>query len=68
MVEAVLKSCMDRMLRRSRMCIRHERGILNTWLEKDVSGSYMLVAPRFRNGASEMKAGNEGLMDWCIEG
>ena len=34
MVEAVLKSNTDRMLWRSRMCIKQECGRLETWLEK----------------------------------
>ena len=35
MVEAVLKSSMGRMRRRSRMCMKQERERLEMWLEKE---------------------------------
>src|SRR5678816_3995514 len=39
MVEAVLKSSMGRMRRRSRMCMKQERERLDMWLEKERCGS-----------------------------
>src|SRR5678815_813347 len=66
MVEAVLKSSMGRMRRRSRMCMKQERERLDMWLEKERCGSK--VTPRLRTGASEVKVRDEELEDRCIEG
>src|SRR5678816_3802669 len=65
MVEAVLKSNMGRMRRRSRMCMKQERDRLDMWLEKERCGSK--VTPRLRTGASEVKVRDEELVDRCIE-
>src|SRR6218665_1525044 len=66
MVEAVLKSSMGRMRRRSRMCMKQERERLEMLLEKDRLGSK--VTPRLRIGASDVKVVEEELLDRCIEG
>src|SRR5688572_10236100 len=66
MVEAVLKSSMGRMRRRSRMCMKQERERLDMWLEKERCGSK--VTPRLRTGTSEVKVRDEELVHRCIEG
>src|SRR6218665_2661633 len=66
MVEAVLKSSMGRMRRRSRMCMKQERERLEMWLEKERRGSK--VTPRLRTGASEVKEVEDELSERCIEG
>src|SRR6218665_2967218 len=66
MVEAVLKSIMGRMRRRSRMCMKQKRERLEMWLEKERCGSK--VTPRLRTGASEGKEGEDELSERSIEG
>src|SRR6218665_2353185 len=66
MVEAVLKSSMGRMRRRSRMCMKQERERLEMWLEKERWGSK--VIPRLQTGASEVKEVEDELSERCIEG
>src|SRR6218665_4022547 len=66
MVEAVLKSSMGRMRRRSRMCMKQERERLEMWLVKERCGSK--VTPRLRTGASEVKEVEDELSERCIEG
>src|SRR6218665_490308 len=66
MVEAVLKSSMGRMRRRSRMCMKQERERLEKWLEEEGGGSK--GTPRLPTGASEVKVVEEELLDKCIEG
>src|SRR6218665_2053559 len=66
MVEAVLKSSMGRMRRRSRRCMKQERERLEMWLEKERRGSK--VTPRLRTGASEVKEVEDELSERCIEG
>ena len=66
MVEAVLKSSIGRMRRRSRMCMKQERDRLEMWLEKERCESN--ITPRLRTGASEVKVRVEELVDRCIEG
>ena len=66
MVEAVLKSSMGRMRRRSRMCMKQERERLDMWLEKEICG--LKVTPKLRTGASEVNVRDEELVDRCIEG
>ena len=66
MVEAVLKSSMGRMRRRSRMCMKQERERLEIWLEKERRGSK--VPQRLRTGASEVKVVEDELLERCIEG
>src|SRR6218665_3059756 len=61
MVDAVLKSSMGRMRRRSRMCMKQERERLELWLENERRGSK--VTPRLRTGASEMKVVEDELLD-----
>src|SRR6218665_2676574 len=65
MVEAVLKSSMGRMRRRSRMCMKQEREGFEMWLENERLGSK--VTPRLRIGASEMKVVEEELLDNRME-
>src|SRR6218665_1081363 len=65
MVDAVLKSSMGRMRRRSRMCMKQERERLEMWLENERRGSK--VTPRLRTGASEMKVVEEELLDNRME-
>src|SRR6218665_2322863 len=66
MVEAVLKSSMGRMRRRSRMCMKQEREKLEMWLEKERLG--LKVTPRLRTGESEGKEVEDELSERCIEG
>ena len=66
MVEAVLKSSMGRMRRRSRMCMKQERERLDMWLEKERCGSK--VTPRLRTEESEVKVRDEESVDRCING
>ena len=54
MVDAVLKSSMGRMRRRSRMCRKQVRERLNMWFEKERFGSK--VTPRLRTEESVTKA------------
>src|SRR6218665_1877257 len=61
MVDAVLKSSMGRMRRRSRMCMKQERKRFEMWLENERCGSK--VTPRLRTGESEMKVVKEELLD-----
>ena len=61
MVEAVLKSSMGRMRRRSRMCMKQERERLEMWLENERCGSKII--PRLRTGESEVKVRCEELVD-----
>src|SRR6218665_383612 len=65
MVEAVLKSSMGRMRRRSRMCMKQKRDRLEMWLENERQGSK--ATPRLRTGASEMKVVEEELLDNRME-
>src|SRR6218665_1270117 len=65
MVDAVLKSSMGRMRRRSRMCMKQERERLDMWLENERWGSK--VTPRSWTGASEMKLVEEELLDNRME-
>src|SRR6218665_1621599 len=65
MVDAVLKSSMGRMRRRSRMCMKQERERLEMWLENERRGSK--VTPRLRTGASEMKVVEEEVLDSRME-
>ena len=66
-MDAVLKSSMGRMRRRSRMCMKQERERLEMWLENERRGSK--VTPRLRTGASEMKVGlvKDELLDIRME-
>src|SRR6218665_869119 len=65
MVEAVLKSSMGRMRRRSRMCMKQERERMERWMENERLGTK--VTPRMRTGASEMKVVEEELVDNRME-
>src|SRR6218665_3150025 len=65
MGDAVLKSSMGRMRRRSRMCMKQEGERLEIWLENERRGSK--VTPRLRTGASEMKVVEEELLENRME-
>src|SRR6218665_3163264 len=65
MVDAVLKSSMGRMRRKTRMCMKQERGGLEVGSEDERCGSK--VTPRLRTGASEMKVVKEELLDNRME-
>jgi hypothetical protein len=66
MVEAVLKSSIGLMRRRSRMCMKQERERFEMCLENERCESK--VIPRLRTGESDEKVRDEELVDRWIEG
>jgi hypothetical protein len=65
-VEAVLKSSMGRMRRRSRMCMKQVRERLEMWFEKVRLESK--ITPRLRTGELEVKVRDEDSVERCMVG
>jgi len=66
MVEAVLKSSIGLMRRRSRMCMKQERERFEMCLENERCESK--VTPRLRTGESDRKVREEELVERWMEG